>query len=115
MCNGRENGGGWNGKGLPAQTPLKQKHPFSSKNKPPSQGFHEWATSVDRGSSKQGQDVPLRTHLRRAQVQRLEYIDPPPPPRPCPALLSQPQHPLSRSSLCLVELDSANKERRQSL
>lgn len=81
---------GGNGKGPLAQTPLIQKHPFSSKNKHPSQDLHEWATSVGRGSSNQGQDVPLRTHLRWAQVQRLEYTDPPTPVN-CPALLSHPQ------------------------
>ena len=59
------------------QTPLKQKHPFSSENKPPSQDLHEWATSAGRGSSNEGQDVPLRTHLRRAEGQKPVYIDPP--------------------------------------
>lgn len=66
---------GSNGKHPPAQTPLKQKHPFSSENKPPSQDLREWATSAGRGSSNEGQDVPLRTHLRRAEGQKSEYID----------------------------------------
>lgn len=80
----------WSGKRPVAQTPLKQKHPFSSKNKPPSQDLHEWATSAGRGSSNEGQDVPLRTHLRRAEGQKPEYIDPSLSLCHCPALPSHP-------------------------
>lgn len=75
---GEVGGGGWGGGKRPApQTPLKQKHPFSSENKPPSQDLHEQATSAGRGGSNEGQDVPLRTHLRRAEGQKPVYIDPP--------------------------------------
>lgn len=81
---------GRNGKRPPAQTPLKQKHPFSSENKPPSQDLREWATSAGRGSSNEGQDVPLRTHLRRAEGQKPEYIDPSLSLCHCPALPSHP-------------------------
>lgn len=92
--NGKEKGGGGaggrNGKRPPAQTPLKQKHPFSSENKPPSQDLREWATSAGRGSSNEGQDVPLRTHLRRAEGQKPEYIDPSLSLCHCPALPSHP-------------------------
>lgn len=79
-----------NGKRPLAQTHLKQKHPFSSENKPPSQDLREWATSACRGSSKEGQDVPLRTHLRRAEGQKPEYIDPSLSLCHCPALPSHP-------------------------
>ena len=92
--NGKERGVGGggrrNGKRLPAQTPLKQKHPFSRENKPPSQDLHEWTTSAGRGSSNEGQDVPLRTHLRRAEGQKPEYIDPSLSLCHCPALPSHP-------------------------
>lgn len=93
--NGKERGGGGggggrNGKRPPTQTPLKQKHPFSSENKPPSQDLREWATSAGRGSSNEGQDVPLRTHLRRAEGQKPEYIDPSLSLCHCPALPSHP-------------------------
>lgn len=67
---------GGNGKRPPVQTPLKQKHPFSSENKPPSQDLREWATSAGRGSSNEGQDVPLRTHLSGAVGQKPQYIEP---------------------------------------
>lgn len=83
-------GGGRNGKRPPAQTPLKQKHPFSRENKPPSQDLREWATSAGRGSSNEGQDVPLRTHLRRAEGQKPEYIDPSLSLCHCPDLPSHP-------------------------
>lgn len=46
--------GGDGGNWPPSQTPLKQKHPFSSKNKPPSQDLHEWSTSASGGSSNVG-------------------------------------------------------------
>lgn len=87
--NGKERKGrrrGRSGKCPPVQTPLKQKHPFSSENKPPSQDPREWATSAGRGSSNEGQDVPLRTHLRRAEGQKPEYIDPSLSLCHCPAL-----------------------------
>lgn len=75
MCVG--GGGVWVcGKQPLQQTPLKQKQPFSGKNKLPSQDDHQWGTSAGRGSSIEGQDVLLRTLLRRDAGQKYVYIDP---------------------------------------